>query len=42
MIGFDGGRQSRGSGSRTHAHLVNDACKPIGAEQNRTDYVLAA
>jgi len=25
-----------------YAQLVNDACKPIGAEQNRTDYVLAA
>ena len=42
MIGFDDGRRSRGSGSRTCALLANDACKPIGAEQNRTDYVLAA
>ena len=42
MIGFDDGRRSRGSGPRMRALLANDACKPIGAEQNRTDYVLAA
>ena len=42
MIGFDSGRRSRGSEPRRHALLVNDVCKPIGAEQNRTDYVLAA
>nr|DAU07357.1 MAG TPA: hypothetical protein [Caudoviricetes sp.] len=42
MIGFDSGSRSRRSEPRTRAQLVNAACEPIGAEQNRTDYVLAA
>jgi len=42
VIGFDGGRRSRGSGPRTHGYLVNDPRKPIGADSSRTDFALAA
>ena len=42
VIGFDIGRLARGSGSRTHGYLVNDPCKPIGANSKRTDFALAA
>jgi len=42
VIGFDGGRHSRRSGSRMHGYLVNDPCKPIGADSKRTDFALAA
>ena len=42
VIGFDIGRLARGSGSRTHGYLVNDLCKPIGANSKRTDFALAA
>ena len=42
VIGFDIGRSIRGSGSRMHGHLVNAPCKPIGANNKRTDFALAA
>ena len=42
VIGFDVGRHSRRSGSRTQGYLVNDPCKLIGADSNRTDFTLAA
>jgi hypothetical protein len=42
VIGFDIGRLIRGSGSRMHGYLVNDPCKPIGANSKRTDFALAA
>jgi len=42
MIGFDDGRRARGSGSRMQSHLDNDLCKPIGADNKRTDFALAA
>ena len=42
VIGFDVDRHSRRSGSRTQGYLVNDPCKIIGADSNRTDFALAA
>jgi hypothetical protein len=42
VIGFDVGRHSRRSGSRTQGYLVNDPCKLTGADSNRTDFALAA
>jgi hypothetical protein len=42
VIGFDIDRQVKGSGSRMHGYLVNDPCKPIGANSKRTDFALAA
>ncbi len=42
VIGFDVDRHSRRSGSRTQGYLVNDPCKLIGADSNRTDFALAA
>lgn|GEM_PF-539224 len=42
VIGFDVGRHSRRSGSRTQGYLVNDPCKTTGADSNRTDFILAA
>jgi hypothetical protein len=42
VIGFDVDRHSRRSGPRTQGYLVNDPCKLIGADSNRTDFALAA
>ena len=42
MIGFDDGRGFRRSGSRMHSHLVNALREPIGADNTRTDFALAA
>jgi hypothetical protein len=42
VIGFDVDRHSRRSGSRTQGYLVNDPCKIIGADSNRTELTLAA
>jgi len=42
VIGFDGGRRARRSGPRMHGYLVNDPRKPIGANNNSTDFALAA
>jgi hypothetical protein len=43
VIGFDGDRRSRRSVPRTQGYLVNDPCKPIGADTNRADaFALAA
>ncbi|XGX80188.1 hypothetical protein LQK93_03013 [Terrabacter sp. BE26] len=42
VIGFDGGRHTRGSGSRMQGYLVNAPCKTIGANSKRTDFALAA
>lgn len=42
VIGFDIDREVKGSGSRMHSYLVNDLCKPIGANSKRTDFALAA
>jgi hypothetical protein len=42
VIGFDGDRRARRSGPRTHGHLANAPCKPIGADNKRTDFALAA
>jgi hypothetical protein len=41
-VGFDGDRRARRSGPRTHGYLANDPCKPIGADNKRTDFALAA
>ena len=42
MIGFDDGRGFRRSGSRMRSHLVNALREPIGADNTRTDFALAA
>jgi hypothetical protein len=42
VVGFDGDRRARRSGPRTHGYLANDPCKPIGADNKRTDFALAA
>ena len=42
VIGFDGGRHIRGSGSRMQGYLVNAPCKTIGANSKSTDFALAA
>ena len=42
MIGFDIACESAGSGPRMQGYLVNDLCKPISAENKRTDFALAA
>jgi len=42
MTGFDLDGSSRRSGPRTRAYLVNAARKPISANNNRTDFALAA
>ena len=47
MIGFDIDCESVRSGSRMQAYLVNDVCKKISANSNRTvsakaDFALAA
>ena len=42
MIGFDDGRRFRRSGSRMRSHLVNALREPIGADNTRTDFALAA
>ena len=42
MTGFDLDGSSRRSGPRIHACLVNAAWEPISANNNRTDFALAA
>ena len=42
MTGFDLDGSSRRSGPRIRAYLVNAAWKSISANNNRTDFALAA